>query len=118
MLVYTKNPLGYTTINGKRVYGEYYAHGSFGPTNLSLDVVNIHRDVLREVPVTKEWLDEKTGEDFPDVSFYRDTLKRMDFSVCVEIAQKLGIPYKSSRNPTRAQKRTLFQNIIKRVDAL
>ena len=38
MLVYLKNDMSYTVLDGKRVYGKKFAYGSLGPTEVSMNI--------------------------------------------------------------------------------
>lgn len=117
MLVYLKEPMGYSVIDGRRVYGRFYAHGAFGPVNLPRSVYLEHKDILEEIEISKEWLKKKTGKEFP-ASFKTSELFLLDFDVTVEIAALLGIDYIKSKTVTRKQKAALHRAIISKIDML
>jgi hypothetical protein len=116
MLVYLKEPMGYSTIEGKRVYGRYYSYGSFGPTDIPRKVYFKHRDVLEEVKVTGDWLSKKTGKVFPSVSFRTTRMSDdLDLETTIEIAELLGIKYIRTKKTDRA---ALHRAIVKRIELL
>ena len=116
MLVYHKDSMGYTSINGKRVYGEFFSYGSFGPTEVTYKEFNEFREMLRELPITGEWLGRKFGKDFPQCSFKYTEMRKLDFNKLIEIAKLLDIDYRKSRHPTDTDRRALKKAVIKKID--
>jgi hypothetical protein len=115
--VYLKEPMGCSTINGRRVYGRFYAYGSFGSTNLPRSVFLKHKDILEEIEISQEWLLEKTGKHFP-CAFKTSELYLLDFDVIIDIAKLLGIEYIKSRKPTSAEQGALRRAIVNKIDSL
>lgn len=115
MLVTLKEPMGYSTINGHRIYGKCYAYGSFGPTNIPREVYFKHRDVLEETKVTGNWLSKKTGKKFPNVSFAITKMSELDFKTIIEIGELLGVKYIPTRKPNQA---ALSRAVVKKIELL
>ena len=109
--------MGSSTISGHRVYGRFYAYGSFGPTNMPRPTFLKNKSVLEEIEITTEWLLEKTGKAFP-VSFKTTELSHLNFDVVIDIAKLLGIEYIKSKVPSAAEQSALRRTIIKRIDLL
>lgn len=104
MLVYLKQPMGYTSVDNKRVYGKCYAYGAFGPTNISMEAYAEHKNILIEAEYTKDWLDKKYNEDFPDTTFKLSELNKIDYATLSKIANLVGIKHhKSRRKPTTSE---------------
>jgi len=116
MLVYHTEPMGYTSIDGCRVYGEYFSYGRFGPTEVTYEQFCKYRPILREFPITGQWLSQKFGKKFPECSFKYTEMRRLDFDKLIEIARLLGIDYRKPRHPTGAEKRALKSAVIKKID--
>lgn len=114
MLVYLKEPMGYTQISEYRIYGKKYAYGSFGPTNIPYDLYKANYDILEDAHYTKRWLDSKFKREFPHISFTIQDLYKMDFSLMVEIAKLVGVKYTGSlkKEPTTSEKHALRKSII------
>jgi len=117
VLVYLKEPMGCSTIKGRRVYGKFYALGSFGPTSVPRKTFLEYKSVLEEVEITKKWLFKKTGKHFP-TGFKITGLSLVDFDVVINIAKLLGIEYIKSRKPTSKERAALNRAIVGKVDAL
>jgi len=113
MLVYLKNNMAYTSIAGKRVYGEWYAYGSMGPTDIPIELFRKNTDILKEAYYTKDWLSIKFNTDFPDIQFKLSNLKNLDIDVLIEIARCVGIDYIKTKNISSTEKRALIK-IIRR----
>ncbi len=109
--------MGSSTINGRGVYGRFYALGSFGPTNVTRKTFLKHKNILEEIEITKEWLLKKTGKCFP-VGFKTGELHFLDFDVTIDIARLLGVEYIKSRKPSSTEQAALRRAIIGKVDAL
>lgn len=117
MLVYAKEPMGYTTVDGKRVYGENFNYGRFGPTEISYESFRRYRDVLKEVPMTAAWLATRFGVPFPDICLsFVDTFQHMTFDELVDVAKLIGLRYVKSRKPSKAEKRALRRSVIRVID--
>lgn len=93
MLVYLKNPYGYTTIGGKRVYGKSYAYGTMGPTDIGMKEWEAHKDVLEEATYSCEWLEKHFGLNKRGFSFTFSDLKKIPFRELVLIAKYVGVQY-------------------------
>ena len=113
MLVYLKNPMGYTTIDGKRVYGKKFAYGTFGPTDISIDAYEKYKDILEDAEYTKEWLENKYKANFPDIKFTINTIKNLDYKNLALLAKLVGVKYHKGvkRKITRAEKNALVRSI-------
>ena len=113
MLVYLKSDMSYTVLNGKRVYGRKFAYGSLGPTDISMDIYNEKKDILSEAEYTKEWLNNKFGKEFPNISFKPSQLYKLDLGILTQIAHGVGIKYLWNRKTTVQEKRALCRAIQK-----
>ena len=116
MLVYHKDPLGYTSINGRRIYGEFFSYGRFGPAEVTYKEFREYRDILSELPITGEWLGRKFGKDFPECSFKYSEMRKLDFGKLIEIAKLLDIDYRKPRHPTDIDRRALKKAVIEKID--
>lgn len=114
MLVYLREEMGYTQLDGYRIYGKKYAYGSFGPADLPIELYKKNKKILEDAKYTKAWLDKKFGKDFPAISFTVDDLYKMKFSSMVEIASLMGIKYAgpTNKNPTVRERHALRKSII------
>lgn len=114
VLVYLKEEMGYTQIEGYRVYGKKYAYGSFGPVDLPADLYKKNKAILEDAKYTREWLEEKFNKKFPAIAFTVDDLYKMKFSAMVEIAKLMGIKYAgvTGKNPTVRERHALRKSII------
>ncbi len=118
MLVRTKEPMGYTAIDGKRIYGEGFCYGRFAPTEMSYELFREYRDVLKEVPITTEWLVKRFDTEFPDIILtYENTYENITFDDLISVAKVLGLEYIKSSKPTKSEKRALRRSIISIIDA-
>ena len=118
MLVYLKQPMGCSTINGRRVYGKFYAYGSFGPINIPRADYFANKEILEVAVITDEWLAKKTGKVFPKVSFQTTEPYLVDFEIIKEMAGLLGMTYISSKNPTSSQQAALRRSVVRLIEAL
>ena len=105
--------MSYTVLNGKRIYGKKFAYGSFGPTDISIDVYKEKKDILEEAEYTKEWLDNKFGNNFPNIAFKSSQLYRLDMDTLIQVAHGVGIKYLRRRKISVQEKRTLCRAIKK-----
>lgn len=117
MLVYLKESMGCSTVDGYKICGKYYAYGSFGPANIPRSVFIKNKDILEEVEMSQKWLYKKTGEHFP-LAFKTSTLRTLDFDTVIAIAKLLGIKYIKGKKNTVSQKAALRRAIIRKIDAL
>lgn len=118
MLVRTKEPMGYTTICGKRVYGEAFSYGRFAPTEITYDIYRKNKNILKEVPITPQWLSERFGGSFPNTLLtYENTFENITFDDLIQIAQNLGIEYIKSAKPSKSEKRALRRSVISIIDS-
>jgi hypothetical protein len=117
MLVYSKQPMGYTSVGDKRVYGKSFAYGRFGPTEITYKEYMKNRDYLVQHPVTSAWLSSKFDKAFPEAEFtYENMHDDVSFETLVEIANLLEIKYVKKGKPTIAEKRSLRRAIIFTID--
>jgi len=116
MLVYHIEPMGYTSVDGQRVYGKYFSYGRFGPTEITYKQFCKYRDILVECPITGEWLTNKFGKKFPDCSFKYTEMRKLDFATLIKIARLLDIDYRKPRHPTDRDRRALKNAVIRKID--
>lgn len=118
MLVYLKEPMGNTTLDGKTLCGKYYARGAFGPTKVSKDYFNKNKDRLEEFEYTQDWLERKYSKRFPPVSFTPSTFWTIDFKTVIDIARLVGIDYvsKGNREYSDIEKRALRRSILNKIE--
>jgi hypothetical protein len=117
VLVYLKESMGCSIVNGHRVCGRFYARGSFGPTNMPRATFLKNKSVLEEIEITPSWLFQKTGKIFP-IGFKTTELPKLEFDVVIDIAKSLGIEYIKSRKPSGAEESALRRTIIRVIDLL
>lgn len=116
MLVYHKEPMGYTSIGGTRVYGKYFNYGNFGATDIPRSVFRKNKDLLEEVEYNENVLEEIFNCKFPAVRFKISELWRVDFKTLIQIAKALGIEYiKNNGNPTDIEKRALRRGVLSKI---
>lgn len=118
MLVHHIEPMGYTSVDGKRVYGEYFSYGRFGPTEVTYEQFKRYRPLLREIPITDKWLSDKFNKQFPQCSFKYTEMRKLDFDKMVEIAILLGIDYRKPRYPDKKDVRALKNAVIRKIDSV
>ncbi len=119
MLVFARQSMGYTSVAGKRVYGEYYSRGSFGHTEITHEDFRKNKNILIEAPITSEWLRDRFDIEFPEVSFtYGKMHEQVEFDTLIEVAGLLGIKFiKGRKSVTKSEKRSLRRAIIRVIDA-
>jgi len=116
MLVYLKEPMGYTTVGKYRVYGRYFDYGRYGPTDIPISLYRENRDVLEDATYTPEIVKEMFSVDIPAVSFRISMMHLVDFDILVEIACAFGIDYHVGRNkPSTSEKMALRRSVIARL---
>lgn len=118
MLVYHKDPLGYCSVGDKRIYGEFFAYGAFGPTEMTYKDFNNNRSFLKEEPITGAWLKKKFNKDFPEIQFKITKMWKVDFDKLVTIARIMGINYIKPRYPKIEDKRALKKAVINKIDTI
>ena len=118
MLVYLKEPMGRSIVDGYKVYGRYYSYGSFGHTNLPRKTFLKNKDVLEETPITGAWLTKMTGKFFPSLSFLTSEFYLVDYDIVITMAKSFGIEYIKSRQTTFKERGTLRRLVIKQIDSL
>lgn len=105
MLVYLKSPMGYTQIGPYRIYGRKFAHGIFGHTNVPKKIYDKNKDILDEADYSQEWLEEKFGNVFPDISFKLSKLHSLTNKQLIDIARGIGINYINKNNKLNRKER-------------
>ena len=115
MLVYHKEPMGYTSIGSKRIYGKFFNYGRFGPANVTRSTFKKHKNILEEVEYDEKILKKIFGVTFPIVRFRISELWKLDFNKLIEVALLIGIPYIPSRTPTYNERRALRKSVIGRL---
>lgn len=116
MLVYHKEPMGYTSIGDKRIYGEYFNYGRFGPTDIPRSVFRKNKELLEEAEYNGEILGKMFGAEFPTVKFKLSEFWRVDFEVLIEIAKALGIKYLKNRKAlTNIERRALRRGVLSKI---
>lgn len=115
MLVFLKEPMGSSIIDGRRIYGRYFNYGKFGPTEIPKKTYINNKDVLEEAEYNKRILEEKFGGEFPDVKFKITKLIKLPFDKTIELAAALGIEYIKSRKPSRGERLSLRRAIAHRL---
>lgn len=115
MLVRLKEPMGYSTIDNYRIYGKYYAYGSFGPTQVPRKIFFAHKNILEEVEITDKWLNEKTSKVFPRLKFFTTKMADLNLEDTIVLAKLLGIQFIKTKN---INKTALSRAIVKRIEAL
>ena len=116
MLVYLRSNMSYTVLDGQRVYGKKFAYGSLGPTDVSMNIYKENKDILEEAEYTKEWLDNKFGKEFPNISFKLSQLYGLAMDDLILVAQGVGINYLRNRKISVQEKRTLCRAIKKMIN--
>lgn len=114
MLVFLKEPMAYTTIDGYRIYGRKYSYGSFGSTDIPFDTYKKHRSIFEDAEYTEEWLESKFNKKFPPISFTIKELSKMGFTRIISIARLMGINYiwDGKRKPTVSERHAIRKSII------
>jgi hypothetical protein len=112
VLVYLKEPMAASSIDGKRIYGENFAYGRFGPTDIPKKLYAKNKDILKEAPYTSRWLEEKFGTKFPDINFTPSRLRDISFKKTVELAKCLGINYIGNVDKANPQERRALRIAI------
>lgn len=114
MLVYFKEPMGYTVVDRYRIYGRKYAYGSFGSTDLPVDVYKEYRELLEDAEYTAGWLEKKFKKPFPPISFTIVSLYNMEDERLIQLASLIGIKsnYAKTHDLTIKQRHALRKSII------
>lgn len=112
MLVYLKEPMASTEIDGKRIYGKSYSFGTFGPTELSVEQYKKYRDILIDAEYSSKWIKNKFGTDSKAFKF--SDLKEMPLEELTKFARKsLGLRYHETRTASNiVEKNALLRYIM------
>lgn len=114
MLVYLKEPMGYTQLDGYRVYGRKYAYGSFGSTDLPVATYKKYKEILEDAPYTQGWLESKFNKSFDGYCFRIRDLYSMSFEDMIKLARLVGINYveRGRHEPTVKERNALRKSIV------
>lgn len=93
MLVYFKEPMSFVELEGYRIYGRKYAYGSFGSTDIPLELYNSHRHLFLDAEYSPQWLERRFGRKFPQITFTAQDLYNMEDAKLAELAIALGVKY-------------------------
>ena len=106
--------MGYTEIDGYRIYGRKYSYGSFGSTDLPVAIYKKNKNILEDAKYTKDWLEVKFNKTFPRIAFTIDDLYKMDFIAMVAIARLVGVKYAGGirKKPTIKERHAVRKSII------
>lgn len=116
MLVYLKEPMGYSKVGDYRIYGEYFSYGRFGPADIPNELFKNNKNILKEGEYTRRWLEDKFGGKFPEVSFTISKMRNMSFETTVELAKCLGIDYRGRiKTSSSLDRRSLRRAIINKL---
>lgn len=116
MLVYCKDYLGYSSINGKLVYGRGYNRGRFGPTEISYAEYLQNANSIEKIPYTKQYLDKKHKKNFPHAEFYTwHDLKKYGLEILTDFATLLDIDWKNRRSLSESDIEGLAQAIYRKL---
>lgn len=99
--------MAYTQLGQYRIYGKKFAYGSFGDTDIPWDLYKEHVNILEEGYCTSDWLKNKYGRDFPNVTFKVSEMRKLNFDTIIEIAKGLGINFITSNRITPTQQKSL-----------
>lgn len=110
--------MAYSVISGRRIYGKFFAHGKFGPTNIPRKLYFEHRELFQEMEIDDVWLSKKFGRTFPNIKFIPTKIWEVDFQLLIEVAKLLGIQYKTKGNKeyTDTEKRALRKCVLNRIE--
>lgn len=112
MLVYLKEPMGYTRIGPYRIYGRKFCNGAFGCAEVPRDLFTNHKHVLEEAEYTQEWLEERFGREFPPFAFRTSELSKFEMAELIGIAHGLGVAFKKKKTYTLQDKNALKRSIL------
>ncbi len=117
MLVYLKEPMAYTSLEGFRVYGKQYCRGKFGPVDLPREVYELHKDKLEDAEYTSRWLTKKFGKVYQGKPFRVSNLRDLDFDTLISIALFLDIKYARDGRvePSIKEKNAIIKSILSRL---
>jgi hypothetical protein len=114
MLVYFKEPMCFIELDGYRIYGRKYAYGTFGSTDIPLELYNEKRHLFVDAEYTPQWLERRFGKKFPPITFTAQDLYSLEDARLAELAITLGVQYhyrKSVELSTR-ERHALRKSII------
>lgn len=114
MLVYFKEPMSYTIIDGYRIYGRRYAFGTFGSTDVPESIYRENRAALIDAEYTNQWLERKFKRHFPPISFTINNLYEMEDERLIKLATLVGVKcvYPKTHELTVKQRHALRKSII------
>lgn len=114
MLVYFKEPMSYTIIDGYRIYGRRYAFGTFGSTDVPESIYRENRAALIDAEYTNQWLERKFKRPFPPISFTINNLYEMEDERLIKLATLVGVKcvYPKTHELTVKQRHALRKSII------
>jgi len=118
MLVYAANPMGYLELEGQRIYGRYFAYGSFEPKRISYDTYKRHTNALEEVPIHSKRLEEYFGVPFPDFTFQFSKWGTFPDEHIQDIATSIGIMWRRKNKLSVNETIGLKKAIRNRLDSL
>jgi len=99
-----------------RIYGEYFNYGRFGPSDIPKKLFRAHKDILVEAEYTTEWLENKFGGKFPELSFKLSEFWRIETETLIELARLVGVDYINRRGkPTDLELRALRRAVVARI---
>lgn len=115
MLVYLKESMGYSDIDGRRIYGEYFARGAFGPTVVSRSFYYKNSNRLVEATIDSRWIKEKTGGTI-SFRFKSREINELSWDRMIELAKAIGIDYIGGRS--NEERKGLKRAIINTLEQL
>ena len=80
-----------------------------------MSIYKERKDILEEAEYTKDWLDNKFGVEFPNISFKPSRLYKIDMDILAQIAKGVGIKFLRKRKTTVQEKRALCRAIQKAI---
>jgi hypothetical protein len=111
--------MGSSQIDGRRVYGKFYAYGSMGPTRIPRGIFKENRDILEEAEFTSDWINSRTGGKLSsNIKFKSYTLKKYNWDILVEIARVLNIKFVKQKRDDSYIKRSLIRSILIKLEEL
>jgi hypothetical protein len=112
MLVYLKEPMGYTQVDGYRVYGRRYCYGKFGSTDIPKEVFDKYKDILEHAEYTKVWLENKFGGTFPDITFKLSELSKLSPRQLIQLNNAIGNTTVKRKNLTIQDRNALRRALL------
>lgn len=117
MLVYLKESMAYTTLDGIRIYGKNYCRGKFGPVDLPRDTYEKYKEILEDAPYTPKWLSKRFGKPFNHPPFRACDIRSFDFEKLIDLALYLDIKYSRDGRlePSVKEKNAIVKSILSRL---